>query len=675
MSNRLAQESSPYLLQHADNPVDWYPWGQEAFDKAKAENKPVFVSIGYAACHWCHVMAHESFEDDATAELMNELFVNVKVDREERPDVDQVYMTAIQVMGQGGGWPLSAFCTPDGKPYFLGTYFPPTDKFGRPGFPRLLKIMARLYEEERDKVDHNTAAILEGLQKIDEHYRGKEGGSIAALSDDMLVQVGAWIAQRCDAVHGGFGGAPKFPSSSTHELLARAGRMRQGEAAREAYLAWAMSMARGGIYDHLGGGFARYSVDAEWLVPHFEKMLYDNAQLLSIYGDAFAMTNEPTYAEVIEETIGWLEREMLDASGGLYASQDADSEGEEGRYYVWTPEQIVEVLGEDDARQFCRDYGVTPNGNFEHGATVLSRVTPRGTDDEERALAALRRKLFAVRDRRVHPETDTKVLAGWNALAIIGLVRAWEATGQDAALALALRVANFLAETMLHEAGGGTRIWRVYKNGKTSLDGTVDDYAFAALAFMQLAEATGDEAHWQRGSALLDAVVDRFYEEDGGIGVFYMTPRDADETLVHRPESHHDGAIPSGAGVALLALLRRGLMAGDVRSLDIAEAYLGRRTQEINPVASSTLVAAADLYLHGTELVVTEGEGRELLLEAARAAYAPTRMIAGPWAAESILAGKQAAADGRAQAFVCRGQSCSPPVTDVAELVKLLTSH
>jgi hypothetical protein len=672
MANRLADESSPYLLQHADNPVDWYPWGDEAFERARAEDKPIFVSIGYAACHWCHVMAHESFEDAEIAELMNRLFVNVKIDREERPDVDAVYMNAIHVTGEGGGWPLSAFCDPEGRPYFLGTYFPPSPRYGRPGFPEVLRTMERVYREQRDQVDDNIEAVLDGLRKLDEHHRrGAVGRDPGALEAQMLITAGRALAQRCDPHNGGNGGAPKFPSSSAHALMAIAGRLPFGEPARNSFLLQAERMAAGGIYDHLGGGFARYSVDARWLVPHFEKMLYDNGQLLGIYADAFAMTGEPRYAEVIAETAGWLEREMSDPAGGLYASQDADSEGVEGKFYVWTPGEIRTALGALDAILFGRAYGVTEEGNFE-GANVLSRVAPRGSDADEAALAAMRERLLSARAERVPPATDTKVLAGWNGLAISGLVKAWEATGHEPALALAERVADFLVEHMID----GASIARVYKEGATKLDGTIDDYAFCARAMMDLAFATGDAGRYAIAVRLIDAVVERFWSERDGVGIFYMTPDDADQHLVHRPESSSDGAIPSGAAVAVEVLCARGYLESDERAAAIAEGYLAGRAPQMaeHPYAGARLLAALDLYLHGAELVITGGDGRDALVGAARRCYAPSLLWAGPWASPELVAGKEPGSGGAARAYVCRGQVCSAPIGDPDALSSALAA-
>ncbi len=678
MSNRLAAESSPYLRQHADNPVDWWPWGAEAFAEAKRLDRPVFVSIGYAACHWCHVMAHESFEDEATARVMNDRFVNIKVDREERPDVDAIFMNAIQVQGEGGGWPLSAFCLPDGRPYLLGTYFPVEPRFGRPGFREILQAMAEAYRTQRSDVEDNALALLDGLGRVDAHYRR---GALAAdrrgLSASLVIAAGRQLAERCDPRYGGMGGAPKFPSSTTHDLLARASRLPHGAPAREAFDKWAHGMAEGGIYDHLGGGFARYSVDAKWLVPHFEKMLYDQAQLLAICGSVVAMGGAFAVRaeQVIAETVGFLARELSDPAGGLWSSLDADSEGEEGKFYVWTPAELRAALGPTNALVFAHAYGVTDAGNFEHGTSVLSRVTPRTSPAEEDHLAELRAKLFDVRARRVRPGTDDKVLAGWNGLAISGLVAAWRATEHAPALALALRVARFLRDRLVIEGGddGGDRLARVYHQGATKLDGTLDDYAFVAAGFLDLAEATGDRTWWDSGARLLGALRTKFVAEHDGVVVFYLAP-DGDPLLVHRPESHHDGAIPSGASIATQALLRLGLVANDPGALALAETYLVQRltgATEGNAWANSGLLAALDLYLHAQILVVTEGTGRDRLLSAARRTYAPTLCIAGPWAAPSILDGKTPAGE-VARAFVCTGPTCSPPVTDPGALAALL---
>jgi len=674
--NRLAGESSPYLLQHHDNPVHWWPWGAEAFAEAKRLDRPVFVSIGYAACHWCHVMAHESFEDEATAALMNELFVNVKVDREERPDVDQIYMNAIHVMGEGGGWPLSAFCTSDGTPFFVGTYFPPSDKHGRPGFPRVLRALADAWRDDRKSIDGNAAELLHGLKQVDQHYRrGANDADPARLSPSLIVAAGRSVVQKCDPKNGGIGGAPKFPSSTTHELLGRCSRLPFGEPARAAFLQWMGAMARGGIYDHLGGGFARYSVDAKWAVPHFEKMLYDNAQLLGVTGDAIAMGAQDLDA-VIPETVAWLERELLHPAGGMWSSLDADSDGEEGTFYVWTPAQVRAAVGAVDAMHVMTAFGVTDAGNFEHGTTVLARVTPRGSASDEAHLDELRGKLLANRGERNRPATDDKILSGWNGLAITGLLRAWGATGHEPALALAVKVGEFLARELTPP--DGKRVARVWKDGKRKLDGTLDDYAFVAAAFLDLAEATGDATWWTRGATLLQTVRELFHEVVDGVAVLYMTASGADggnDVLIHRPESNHDGATPAGAAVAIDGLVRLGLAAGDADALAIAERYLAQRLGggDASPFGVSRLLGALDRLLHAQVLVVAGADG-DALRAAARAVYAPTLMIAGPWSG-ALLDGKIAGPDGQARAFVCRGPVCSAPVSEPAELAELLTAR
>ncbi len=670
MPNRLAGESSPYLLQHQHNPVDWYPWGEDAFARARALDKPLFVSIGYAACHWCHVMERESFEDEAIAAIMNESFINVKVDREERPDVDSIYMNAIQLTGQGGGWPLSAFCTPEGEPFYLGTYFPPDDRFGRPGFPRVLQSIATAYREDREKVDRTAGQLLEGLQHFDAQLR--EGtGSIGVLRSELIADAGKWLAEHSDPEHGGIGTAPKFPSSSMHALLARASRLPGCGDARAAFFLQARCMARGGIYDHVGGGFARYSVDAAWVVPHFEKMLYDNAQLLGIYADAFSLSGSEEWKRIIESTLGWLEREMQHSCGGFYASQDADSEGEEGTFYVWRPEEVRSVLGDEQSTYFMEAFPVTEQGNFEKASTVLVRKVDPADEASEARLRDALEKLRHARGRRVPPATDTKVLSSWNGLLLLGLVRAWESTGIERALELARDVAGFLESEMIEEEG--LRLFRVWKDGRRKLDGTLEDYAFVAEGLMALAEATDEAKWWEVACRLLDSVLERFYEEVDGVGVFYMTPSDSDEPLVHRPVSAHDNAMPAGASVAVACLLRRAFSADDERSLAIAERYLAAHAERAaaSPFTGARLLAALDLYLHATTVVVTEGDGKDALLEALRRSHAAIRILEGSWSKPKRVP----RSEGASVAYLCRGQMCSAPIRDpqalAAELAQL----
>jgi uncharacterized protein len=679
MANRLGAETSPYLKQHADNPVQWWPWGPEAFAAAARRDLPVFVSIGYAACHWCHVMAHESFEDADTAAVMNERFINIKVDREERPEVDAIYMSALQVQGEGGGWPLSAFCLPDGRPFYLGTYFPPTPRFGRPSFRDMLRLISEAYVNQRAEVEENAAGLLDGLGRVDAHYR--KGAALAAaaapahLTASLLVAAGRQLAERCDARYGGLAGAPKFPSCSTLDVLARAARQSFGEQAKAAFLRWCGGMADGGIYDHLGGGYARYSVDERWLVPHFEKMLYDQAQLLQMNARAHGLAPEdPRWRERAIETVQFLRRELADPGGGLWSSLDADSEGQEGKFYVWTPAELREVLGGRDALVFAASYGVTEAGTFEHGASVLARAGARGSRYEEDDLARMRAKLLVARDRRVRPGTDDKVLAGWNGLAISGLLAAWRAFDHEPARQLALQVAGFLRREMIRD-GALARVWGA---GQARLPGTLDDYAYCALSFLDLAECCDDAAEaaqaWATGRALVDAIRAQFVEEVDGALVFYLATR-GDALLVHRPESHHDSALPAAAAVAVEALLRLGLVGGDAAALALAERYLAERLggdAGNAAVTTSRLLAALDYYLHHQLVVISEGRGGDALRAAARAAASPTLCLVGPWADAAVRDGKVGRGDGAALGYVCRGATCSAPQADAAQLRALL---
>ncbi|MCA9727342.1 MAG: thioredoxin domain-containing protein, partial [Candidatus Eisenbacteria bacterium] len=497
-ANRLIDETSPYLLQHAHNPVDWYPWGEPAFEKARAEDKPIFLSVGYAACHWCHVMEHESFEDPEIAALMNEHFVNVKVDREERPDVDDIYMAAVQMITGQGGWPMSVFLTPDLRPFYAGTYFPPDDRYGRPGFPKILQAMAHAYRERRDEVDAGATQLVAGLARLTE-----TPDASGEPDRDLLRAAAEELAGSFDAVNGGFGAAPKFPHATGLQLLLR---VAGGEDRRPVEMVTRSldRMAAGGIYDHLGGGFHRYSVDARWLVPHFEKMLYDQALLVLAYVEGWQVTGNPEYARVVAETIGYVLRDLRDPAGGFYSSEDADSEGVEGKFYVWTLDEIRALLDEDEAALFLRAYDVDEVPNFEEGTILQRRLTAeqliaggyvatRATEIEA-ILARARAKLFAARSRRVRPGRDEKILTAWNGFMISALARAGRALDDADYREAATRAAEFVwtrvrVDGILH---------RVHKDGRTRIPGYLEDYAAMTLAFVDLYEATFDLSWLER---------------------------------------------------------------------------------------------------------------------------------------------------------------------------------
>jgi uncharacterized protein YyaL (SSP411 family) len=564
VSNRLAGETSPYLLQHAGNPVDWYPWGDEAFAKARREDKPVFLSIGYSSCHWCHVMEKESFENAAVADLLNEHFVSIKVDREERPDVDDVYMTAVQLTTGRGGWPLSAFLLPDGKPFFAGTYFPPDDRHGRAGFRTLLLRLAEAWGNERGALEDSALQIAgEVAGAADPAGRGPA----EVLSRDALRLPGAALARAFDPRHGGFGGAPKFPPHLALEWLLARGA--EGHSASLAHAIGTLDgMALGGIRDHLGGGFHRYSTDAEWLLPHFEKMLTDNAQLLGVYARAYAVTGDPLYAQVARETGDYLLREMRGTEGGFYAATDADSEGEEGKYFCWDPTQIRECLGESDGRFFCEWYGVREGGNFSEEATghgtgssvlFLSKKISSSPDAEER-LAPLRHKLLDARAKRIPPALDDKRVSGWNALAVSGFAVAARALSEPRYLEAARVGARFLLNVARLPDGVLARTW---KDGEAKIPAFLEDEAFLALALLDLADAEGPGAAgiWHdEAKAAVRSLRARFRRKDGPGFTF---SGEGNETLLSNGRDLFDKAVPSASGAAARALARLALATGD----------------------------------------------------------------------------------------------------------------
>ncbi len=658
--NRLAEETSPYLLQHADNPVHWHPWGKEALARAREENKPILLSIGYAACHWCHVMAHESFDNDAIADLMIRYFVNVKVDREERPDIDTMYMRALHMMGQQGGWPLTMFLTPDGEPFWGGTYFPPTGRWGRPGFTDVLEGLAKVWRETPEKAGEAAESLRD---RIAEMARSEAGAHIPVSVNDEAAHR---LAGQFDMTEGGLGTAPKFPNPSVLELLWRAWLRNGDEAARDAVLLTLDKMSQGGIYDHLGGGYARYSTDARWLVPHFEKMLYDNAQLLDLLVAAWKETGKPLYEARIRETAGWILREMIADGGGFAATLDADSEGVEGKFYVWTEAEIDAALG-PDAALFKTAYDVTPDGNWE-GSAILHRNHGAGPFDagHEERLARCRGILLALRAGRVRPGWDDKVLADWNGLAIGAMANASAVFGEPEWLAAAETAYRFVADTM--QADG--RLFHSHRDGRTKHSATLDDYAAMARAALVLHEVTGDSDCLARARGWVDALDAHYRDADGG--GYFLTADDA-EALIVRTKSADDDATPSGNGLAAEVLARLWLVTGETRYRDRAEAAIAAFSGQINrnffPLA--TLMNASELLQQGAQIVIAGEPGAEdtralhaAAIRAPAVARAVTIVPPGTALPPAHPAHGKGPVGGKAAAYVCVGQTCSLPVTD-----------
>ncbi|MGH7268361.1 MAG: thioredoxin domain-containing protein [Candidatus Rokuibacteriota bacterium] len=679
MANRLGGETSPYLLQHQHNPVDWYPWGEEAFRRARAEDKPIMLSVGYSACHWCHVMERESFENPEIARLMNEQFVNVKVDREERPDVDAIYMQAVQTMTGQGGWPMTVFLTPAGVPFYGGTYFPPGDRHGMPGFPRVLQAVAAHYREKRDHAEEFGRQLLDHLRQAE---RVRAGGDL--LTREVLDSAFRALRGDFDPEHGGLGGAPKFPQPMAWDFLLRYWRRTGAAEARDMVRLTLTRMARGGMYDQLGGGFHRYSVDARWLVPHFEKMLYDQSQLVRLYLHAWQATGDPEYRRVTVETLDYVLREMTDPGGGFYSTQDADSEGEEGKFFLWTEAELGALLDAEEARVAARYWGVSDGPNFE-GRSILH--VPRDPDSVARSLdldpAAMdetlgraRRRLFEARERRVKPGRDEKVLAGWNGMMLRAFAEASFVLGRPDYRAAAERNAAFLTRA-LRPAG---RLLRTWKDGQAKLLGYLEDHAMVADGLVALYEATFERRWLDAAREVADAMVRLFRDEPAE--AFFDTGADH-EALIVRPRNLFDTAVPSGTSVAADLLFRLAVLTGE-------EAYGRIGLAAIRPVAPlmsrhpsgfGRFLAALDFHL-GPPLEVAlvwpagaaAGEAAPLLGEVA-ARYLPGRVLAG--AAEGggagmpLLEGKTARA-GRATAYVCERYACQAPTSEPVELGRQL---
>ena len=631
MPNRLIDETSPYLLQHAHNPVDWYPWGEEALGRAKAEDRPILLSVGYSACHWCHVMERESFEDPRIADLMNAEFVCIKVDREERPDVDSIYMGAVQAMTGRGGWPMTVFLTPEGKPFYGGTYYPPEDRHGIPGFPRVLASIANAYRQERGEVILATERLLQQMRAMATASRGVE-----PLTADVLAEAFAGISKDFDPKYGGIGLQPKFPQPMTYEFLLRY-HLRTGDVRALEMVGTTLDrMAMGGIYDQIGGGFHRYSTDTYWLVPHFEKMLYDNALLVRLYLHAYQITSKPLYRRVVEETLDYVLREMTDPAGGFYSAQDADSEGEEGKFFVWRPEEIAAVLGEEDGALVSRYYGVTTVGNFE-GRSILN-VAPEAADDMERAdiagerLDALLRRaragLMEARSRRVPPERDDKVLTSWNGLMIAAFAEAAAVLDRDDYGRVAERAASFLSESLRSDG----RLLRTHKGGASRLLGYLEDYAFLIDGLLVLHEATF-QARWLQDAVELGyAMVDLFW--DDAAGQFYDTGTDHEE-LVVRPRDMTDNAIPSGSSMAAGVLLRLAVVSGDgdLERRAIVALRSTKSLMERFPTGAGHWLCALDFYLSTPKEIAVVGDRtahdtKDLVAEVYRS-FLPNRVLVG----------------------------------------------
>jgi hypothetical protein len=662
--NRLARETSPYLLQHAHNPVDWYPWGEEAFARARAEDKPVLLSVGYSACHWCHVMERESFENPAIASLMNESFVSVKVDREERPDVDHIYMQAVQSMTGHGGWPMTVFLAPDGTPFYGGTYFPPEDRHGMPGFPKLLHAIADAWRSRRADVLKSGQELADSLGQA-ERLRA----SASPLTEEILFSAFQGISAQFDEEWGGLGGAPKFPQPMIWEFVLRFFKRSSNPYAQRMVHTTLIRMARGGMYDQLGGGFARYSVDAHWMIPHFEKMLYDNAQLASLYLHAWLALGDPECRRVCEETLDYVLRDMTDPAGGFYSAEDADSEGHEGKFYVWTADEIRAVLGTDAERALAY-WGVDRGPNFEGKNNLFLAGEPKPG-----SIAPLRRRLLEVRSRRVRPGRDDKVLAAWNGLMCRALAEAGRALGRTDYVAAAVRNAEFLLGAM--RADG--RLLRTWKDGRAHLKAYLEDYAMVAAALIEVYEATFERSWLDAGRGLADDMLRLFWDDK--LNGFYDTGHDH-ERLIVRPRNLYDNAVPCGTSVAIETLLRLAVLTGEssyearaLTALRPLADLLGR-----HPGAFGRFLCALDFHLGPkveVAIVAPSGQGEPLVAEVF-GRFLPNRVVAGVVGGDGraaaglpLLEGRDAI-DGKTTAYVCRNYACELPVTDPTALARQL---
>jgi hypothetical protein len=689
--NQLIHETSPYLLQHAHNPVDWYPWGDEAIERARAENKPIFLSIGYSACHWCHVMAHESFESEAIAAILNDHFVSIKVDREERPDLDEIYMTAVIGLTGQGGWPMSVWLTPELKPFYGGTYYPPHSGYGRPGFGDLLRNIAQAWESQEDEVRKSA----EGLHQFITAQLAATPTETGTVSEDVLKNAFHQVVRTFDPGDGGWGQAPKFPSSHTIGFLLRHfARTGDGEALRQA-TETLDKMAYGGLYDQLGGGFHRYSVDAEWLVPHFEKMLYDNGQLSQVYLEAYQLTGNPLYRRIVEDTLDYVLRDLRDERGGFHSAEDADSEGEEGKFYLWSHTELVDLLGEEDAKVFCAYYAISPGGNFSshepyHDNLNIPHV-PRAPEavaeslgmtvaDLEARLAPMRVKLMEVRSQRVRPGLDDKVLTSWNALMISGFAQAGRVLNNAKYVTAAQEAGQFLLDHMTRDGG----LLRTHRHGESRLPGYLDDYAFTVCAFVDLYESTFDVKWLKEADRIAEEMIARFW--DDAAGTFFFTGSEHKDLLV-RTRPTYDGAEASGNSMAALGLLRLARLRDKGDYHKKAKRLLAGNAERLQstPQGYLRMLWAADLFLHPPHeiaVVGPEDDSTRALLDIIDKHYLPNKVLAvldpgsagAAEASETIpLLAEKTAQGGAATVYVCRDFVCDQPLTDPKSLNEKLS--
>ncbi len=678
--NRLQNETSPYLLQHKDNPVDWYPWGDEALQKAKAEDKPVLLSVGYSACHWCHVMAHESFEHAETAQIMNELYVNIKVDREERPDVDAIYMDAVQAMTGRGGWPMTVFLLPDGRPFYGGTYYPLEARYGMPSFRQILRGVYDAYANRRDEVEASATQLSQSLDRSLLNI----GGDDAALNVDLLDTAVDREAQAFDKMYGGFGGAPKFPQPMNLEFLLRAYVRTKDPHTLNMVTYTLQKMARGGIYDQIGGGFARYSVDAMWLVPHFEKMLYDNAQLSRVYLHAWQVTQDAFYKTIAEEIYDYILREMTAPEGGFYSATDADSEGEEGKFFVWTLDELQSLLSESDYQIAVEYWGVTSGGNFEgknilyvpNDADVVAERLNINEDTLTERLAAIKDTLYATRTHRVHPGLDDKILTAWNGMMLASLAEAARVLGREDYRTAAIRAGEFLLDNLRTEDG---RLLRTYKDGKAKLNGYLEDYANMIDALLELYQTTFEERWFVAARELADVVLHHFPADEGG---FYDTSDDH-EKLIVRPRALQDNAVPSGNSMMAKQLMRLGAYTGDVRYDEAARGMLRLLVEALKqyPQAFGESLNAVDMIVNGVAEVAVVGDpsvdNTLALLQVTTETYRPNVIIA---LAEDDVDGEttipllnyRVQRGGEPTVYVCENFTCQMPVTSADDMRSLL---